>query len=397
MKKVQFSYVFGRKSKDGKGLIELRAYLEGKQKYFSSKIYVHSYEWNKNKQQIVRHPNKENLNDQLDAIIERLEKEQRRAIDYAQDFDLEIVKGMMNKVKSKTNCFTEFAFSEIKMDNGLAIGTKHAKNNTLKQLIEYNEGKPVQFDQINYSFCHEFVNHLKGKGYDLNTVHKHHKNFKAMLTMAINKGFFDKKNPLKDFKVSVPAKKIDALTKVQMIAIENLHFEEYEMKLDLFRDMFLFSCYTGLRVSDIVSLEWGHIKTKDDGIYLEKRAVKTKKNVVLPLSKLFPNAIENTTKPLNILKKYSSKETGLIFKKYSEQVYNRGLKDIAYKASITDFVLTAHIGRKTFATFIGNHTALSTWELQYLLQHSNIKTTEKYVFTDQKRVNESLDKTDWFV
>jgi integrase/recombinase XerD len=156
--------------------------------------------------------------------------------------------------------------------------------------------------------------------------------------------------------------------------------------------MFLFSCYTRLRVSDIVSLKPEHIKEKEDGVYVEKQTIEAKKNTSLPLSKLFPLPTENTTRPLKILNKYFDESKALIFKKYTDQVCNRDLKEIAFKAKITDINLTAHVGRKTFATYIGKN--LPVWELKFLLQHSNIKTTERYVRTDKKRVRESLERAD---
>lgn len=395
MKKVQFTFDYGRKQKDGKGLIELRAYQNGKQKYFSTKIYIHNHEWNKGKQQIVRHQNKDNLNDQLDGLMERLEREQRKSSDNAQMFNLETVKGLMNKEKSKTSSFYEFAEKEIDDDNNLVKGTKFSKKNTLEKIKVFNENNTINFDQINYSFCHDFINHLKGLGLEQSTIQKHHKNFKSLLELAIKKGYYTKKNPLKEIRVSVPIKKVVALSWDQVIAIEKLSFEPYESKLLLFRDMFLFSCYTGLRVSDIVTLKPEHIKHKEDGVYIEKQTVKAKKNASLPLSKLFPLQSENTTRPLKILNKYFDENKELIFKKYTDQVYNRDLKEIAFKAKIKDINLTAHVGRKTFATYIGKNSILSTWELKFLLQHSNIKTTERYVFTDEKRINESLERAEW--
>lgn len=395
MKKVQFTLDYGRKKKDGKGLIELRAYLNGKQKYFSTKIYVSPNQWNKGKQQVVRHNNKENLNEQLDALVERLEKEQRKAFDYDQAFNLETVKALMNKEGNKTDSFTEFALKEVDQDNGIIQSTKHSKLNTINKLLDFNAKKPVLFVQINYAYCHDFINYVKGLGYKPSTIKKHHKNFKSLLELAIRKGYYQKANPLKEIAVKVPVQKVVSLTKEQVRNIEELKFQPIEERLELFRDMFLFSCYTGLRVSDIMSLKNSHLKTTEEGLNLVKVSVKTKKEITLPLNKLFPIEGLDTSKPIRILDKYRDTNREYVFKQYCSQVYNRDLKTIANKARVTDLNLTAHIGRKTFATYIANNTSLSTWELKYLLQHSNIKTTEKYVQTDEKRLNESLSRTEW--
>jgi integrase len=395
MKKIQFTFVFGRKQKDGNGLIELRAYCNGKQKYFSTKIYVQPHEWSKSKQLIVRNPNKDNLNDELDSLMERLTRRQRKSLDNDEVFNLDSVKSFIKEEKIKIDSFSEFAYKEIESDNSLVKGTKHSKKNTVDKILSFNDDQTVLFEHINYSFCHEFINFLQGLKLEQSTIQKHHKNFKSLIELAIKKGCYLKRNPLKEIRVSVPFKQVVALTWEQVLEIEKLKFEPYEKKLRLFRDMFLFSCYTGLRVSDITTLKTEHIKFNDDGVYIEKQTVKTKKNAVLPLSKLFPLPNENTTRPLKILDQYYDENNELVFKKYTEQVYNRDLKEIAFKAKITDVNLTAHIGRKTFATYLGRNSMLSNWDLKHLLQHSNMKTTERYVFTDEKRINESLGKAEW--
>lgn len=44
---------------------------------------------------------------------------------------------------------------------------------------------------------------------------------------------------------------------------------------------------------------------------------------------------------------------------------------------------------KFFVIYVANYTSLSTWELKYLIQDCNIKTTKEYLQTDEKRLNES--------
>lgn len=57
-------------------------------------------------------------------------------------------------------------------------------------------------------------------------------------------------------------------------------------RFDIVKRAFLFSCFTGLRYSDMKSLLWSEIHTAADGktLYIEHRQVKTKKTVTIPLS-----------------------------------------------------------------------------------------------------------------
>ena len=52
-------------------------------------------------------------------------------------------------------------------------------------------------------------------------------------------------------------------------------------------DMFLFSCYTGLRFSDIVNIRPDNFHLIDDKLWLVYSSVKTDVNVRLPLFLLF--------------------------------------------------------------------------------------------------------------
>lgn len=395
--KVELNFVFDRKKRikkpSDKGLIELRAYLNAKTKYFSTKIEVTLNEWNDQKEKIVRHIDADSLNDDLDALISKLNKARREAEFKNQTFDLDTVKACLKSHKSKTSSFIEFAIDEINNNNAIKEVTKRSYRNTINKLKAYNDNKLILFSDLNYSFLYDFINYLNGLKLGQNTVRKHNKNIKALIEIATKKGYYDKPNPCKEIKIREQETKINALTWEQLLAIEKLSFEEYENRLRKIRDMFLFSCYTGLRVSDLISLKREYLKQTSEGLILDLFTKKVNKHAVIPLYELFPLKEEKTTRPLKILKEYLNEENDFIFPKFSDQLYNRELKEIANRAKI-DFKLTSHIGRKTFATYLPT-TGISTFTIKRLLQHSNLKTTEKYVKTDDKRVRVDLKKATW--
>ena len=57
-------------------------------------------------------------------------------------------------------------------------------------------------------------------------------------------------------------------------------------RYDIVKKAFLFSCFTGLRYSDMMTLKWSEIHTAADGktLYIEHQQVKTKNTVTIPLS-----------------------------------------------------------------------------------------------------------------
>lgn len=398
--RVEFNFVFDRKKKIkkplDKGLIELRAYHKAKTKYFSTKIEVMETEWNGQKQKIVRHGSADLLNDDLDHLYEKVTKTQRAAENNEQHFDLESVKTLLKYSGIKSDPvtdFVKFATAEVENNNGIKEVTKRSYKNTLRKIQTYTQNKPILFTDLNYTFFHDFINFLNGLSLGQNTVRKHNKNCKSLIEIAIKKGHYKKSNPCKEIKIKELETKINALTWEQMQTIEKLNFEQYETRLETIRDMFMFSCYTGLRISDLTTLKKEYLKESPGGLLLDLFTKKVNKHAVIPLYELFPIIEEKTTRPIKILKKYLKENTEHIFPKYSDQLYNRELKELGYRAKI-DFNLTSHIGRKTFATYLPN-TGTSTFTLKSLLQHSNLKTTEKYVKVDEKRVSNDLKKANW--
>jgi len=121
---------------------------------------------------------------------------------------------------------------------------------------------------------------------------------------------------------------------------------------------FLFSCFTGLRISDIKNIESEHII----GDYIVFVSEKTGK-----LQRIQMN--ESAKKFIGKQKPFNSN--------YTDEYTNRTLKDICKICGIKKRV-TYHVSRHTFATnFIisgGNVTVL-----QKLLGHSKIEDTMIYV------------------
>ena len=138
------------------------------------------------------------------------------------------------------------------------------------------------------------------------------------------------------------------------------------------RDIFLFSCYTGLRFSDIIQL------TRWNFHYIERRwwlvfsTQKTNRLIRLPLSLL------SKGKSIAIFRKYwHNKEGGLFdLSQNSNSDINKLLKKLLRKARI-DKPATFHSARHTFATLLLYKGAQIT-TVQRLLGHKSVRTTEIY-------------------
>jgi integrase len=393
---VKINLVFDRKKKAkktlDKGVIEVRAYLNAKTKYFSTGIELYPTEWNESKELVARHVDADKLNDELNLLISRINNARREADFKNEAFDLDNVKEILKSRKVKTDSFIEFALFEINNDNRIKVVTKRSKRNTISKLLKYNQSKDVLFSDLTYSFCDGFINYLTGTKLGQNTVRKHNKNMKSLIQIAINKSCYDKSNPCDKIKIKELETNQEVPTIDHIKMLEDFQFEHYENAMELIRDMFLFSCYTGLRVSDYSKLEIDFIKHTPQGVILDFITKKVKKHAVIPLYKLFPISNENTTQPLKILDKYCNQKNKYVFPNHCDQYINRELKKLSVIVGIP-IKLTSKMGRKFFATYMARKVPTPT--LKRLLQHSDIKTTEKYIHLNDKMTNEDLSIVKW--
>lgn len=141
--------------------------------------------------------------------------------------------------------------------------------------------------------------------------------------------------------------------------------------------LFLFSCFTGLRLKDIYSLKWKDLKEIEEGVYqVEIIQQKTKKVVTVPLSENALTWLPN---------RYMDGEENRIFPMPETSCAYDYLHDWAKKAGITKNV-TFHVGRHTYATMLLYYGA-DLYTVSKLLGHSNVKTTQIYakVMDETKR------------
>ena len=160
------------------------------------------------------------------------------------------------------------------------------------------------------------------------------------------------------------------------------------------KQAYLFSCFTGLRWSDVNKLRWSEVIVKqiDDNeeyfIYFEQK--KTEGIEYLPVADQAVDIIkqrkmeaeEDNNKNSYVfpcVKEFDSKNQ-LMYK-----IVNRALKKWAKEAEL-DVKLTFHTGRHTFATnVLENCPDGDLWTVSKLLGHKNINSTQIYAHVRDKK------------
>jgi bacteroides conjugative transposon integrase-like protein len=149
------------------------------------------------------------------------------------------------------------------------------------------------------------------------------------------------------------------------------------MKNDVVRRAFLFSCYTGMRHSDLMLLKWEDVRFIDGACHLSFRQRKTKGLVNIPVS------------PLAIPLLGTPKEEGIVFGGLpicSNTKY--WLCKWAEKAGIKKHV-TFHVARHTFATMMLT-LGVDLYTVSKFLGHTNIKTTQIYAKVVDKKKDDAI-------
>lgn len=388
--KVKYRVVFNRKkrlNKENKASVHIEAYWNRKTIiYIPTHVFIHESDWDKRNNRISsRHPNYIELNNNIRRKIDNIEKFELSQINYDKPFTPEILQEFLNNNYQKLD-FISFYQLELEKSAG-PKSTKACWKTTLTRLKEFKNR--IDFNEINYELIYNFDVYLKHKNLKVNSIINHHKRFKKFLKIAINKGYFEEKNnPYKNFKLRQESSGRVSLTMEEVKKIEKVELPD-SGELIAVKDMFLFSCYCGLRYSDIQNLQHEHLEiTKEDICVKLDQMVKTKEPILLPLNYLFQG------KPQVIINKYIDKKNeGYIFPRITNQAMNRLLKVIQLSAGIKK-KLTCHIGRHTFGTMIADIFG-NPFIIQKLMGHNDIDTSMIYIHNSQEVINKQLKEGNW--
>lgn len=385
---IQFSFIHNRKKKlrkDGTGLVQIKAYTAGKNKYITTNVYLSPEHWSKKQKQCVYHPNALQINAELRRQITAIENYTLNQVQKNGSITLEQLDNYLKYEDAES--FTHFWDYELKHDNVIKPNTRKGHNQSLNYWKAFRTD--VRFSELTYSTIVEFDRFLQDKGLHPNTIHGHHKRLKRYIYHAIKKDVFSGKNPYKKFTLKKVKTTRVILTDKDLLTLEQLVFEGKEYFYQPILDLFLFSCYTGLRFSDVKDLNLKQIELGLQGYTLKLKAQKTGKHLILPLHKI------HDKKPEQIIDRYQQRAQnfeGFFFPKYSNQYVNRALKEIAQRAGINK-KLTTHVARHTFATHLAAKVPLHI--LKEILQHSSIETTMVYLHLSNKMIDNALDGVQW--
>lgn len=248
-------------------------------------------------------------------------------------------------------------------------------------LFKYNESD-ILLSKLNFQFIDDFDMYLRlEKHLQHNSVIKVIQGVRKVLRDAIKHDWLEK-----DPFVHYSEKEIEVetvyLTQAELTAIETKVLPI--KRLDVVRDLFVFSCYTGYAPVDVQGLKESNLVIHSDEqqwIFTSRQKTKIKSNVLL-----LPKALE-------IISKYQDDECrkvkSLLFPSRSNQKINAYLKEIAVLCGITK-TLHHYVARHTFATTVALANGISLESLSKMMGHKRITQTQHYGKIQDQRVSEEM-------
>lgn len=289
--------------------------------------------------------------------------------------------------------------SEKKTSSSVTPKTAGRYKKSLSVLVEFMQNKynrnDIDFSELNMHFIEQYKVYLLTEhtvrtkygvkaetGIQNNMAVKYIQHLKKMVTRAISMGII-RYDPFYGYRATYDKTNPVFLTEDELKSIIKKEFST--QRLQFVKDMFIFSCFSGLAYTDMDNLRGRHIVRDSKGKYwIMKCREKTDGRSNIPI---LPVALQ-------ILEKYNGRIDELqsdkrLFHVLSNQKINEFLKEIAVLCGI-DKKLTYHAARHTFATTVTLANGVPLETVSAMLGHSSIKMTEHYARIITSKVGEDM-------
>jgi site-specific recombinase XerD len=331
------------------------------------------------------------LNAYLDTLQARIFEAHRQLLAAGELITAETIKNKFSGKTEKALCLVPIFQDHNNKIAALigeefAPGTLERYKTSLKHTIDFLQWKykvtDIDIKKIDHAFITEYEFYLRSiRKCNNNSAVKYIKNFGKVIRICISNGWLDK-NPFVNYKAKVKEVERAFLVEEEIQTIASKEFKTE--RLNQVRDIFLFSCFTGLAYIDVKKLTTANINVGIDGekwIFTNRQKTDTRSNIPL-----LPMAQE-------IIAKYSQHpqclNEGKLLPILSNQKMNEYLKEIANVCGINK-ELTFHIARHTFATTVTLTNGVPIESVSKMLGHKNLRTTQHYAKILDRKVSDDM-------
>ena len=383
-------YINRQKTKaDGKTAIFCRITIDGRNTVMATGEECLPDEWN-SRQGIT---GEKKINQRLAAFRELVEKTYAEMLTKGGVVSAELLKNRLQGVAAAPT--TLLAMSEAELQSVKAcVGRSRSegtyRNHTysdkmLREWIESKGQKEMPIDAVTEGMFEEFRFYLKKKRFTAKTVNRHLCWFSRLMYRAVSKRII-RYNPFEDATYEKEERKIRFLQKSDVAKLMALKVNDKEAEQA--RQMFLFSCFTGLAIADMERLKFSYIQTSVDGRrYIRKERQKTKVESVVPLHPIAEGILNRCQEEQAV------KEEGdvLVFPRgCSRSTINNKLSTVGLACGIRQR-LSFHMARHTFGT-LSLSAGIPIESIAKMMGHASISSTQIYAQVTDKKISEDMDK-----
>jgi len=383
---VLFFLKLDKAKKNGLVPIHARITIDGKLTQFYTKLDIEEKKW-KSGRPIGKSAEANGVNSTLNEIRARIhtlyhEMQQRDGYVTAE----RVKNAFLGKGEKTIITFFEEHNQQFNLKVGNNISTHKTYTRyelTKSRLIEFMKDKYKVSDmpirEMNPVFIENFYLHIRSN-FDCshNTAMKFIQRFRTIVIYAKNSGLITI-DPFLNYKLKYDRVEREYLNQDEIDKIYTKRF--VSQRLEQVRDMFIFSCYTGLSYIDLCGLMPENIRTMFDGnLWIVMKRHKTDVTSNIRLLDI----------PKSILKKYEGKlPNGNLLPVISNQKMNEYLKEITTVCGINKNI-TFHIARHTFATLsLGYGVPIEA--VSKMLGHTDIKTTQIYAKITDRKLSDDME------
>ncbi len=381
---------------EGEAPVYLRITVNGDVTELSTKRKYSPLKWSKKAGRAEGKTNEaKSLNAYLDVLQRKVYEIRRQLMDLDKQVTAENIKTILQggEINEQRHMLME-VFREHNDQMSALVGREYAEGTLERYETSFRHTRT--FLQWKYNkddidimgLDHEFITGYEfwlrsTRKCDHNSTIKYLSNFKKIVNRCIRNGWLQR-DPFIGFRMTKREVERTALTQAEL----NTMFEKQfpAERLNIVKDIFLFSCYTGLAYADVKKLKQSEVVMGVDGKqWLAYRRQKTDTTAKIPL---LPPAIRLMEKYLAHPETMESKR---LLPVLSNQKMNAYLKEIADICGISK-TLTYHIARHTFATTITLSNGVPIETVSKMLGHRNLRTTQHYAKILHRKISEDMEK-----
>ena len=390
-------YINRQKTKaDGNTTILCRITIDGKSTTITTGEECNPSEWNAKQGLTTNRKTKQRINE----FRELIEKTYRDILTRDGVVSVELIKNRLQGIA--TNPTTLLAMSKAELQSVKeSVGKSRAERTYLnlsysdRNLREFVEDKGVQdifITTITESLFEEYRFFLKKRGLKASTVNTNLCWLSRLMFRAVSRRII-RCNPFENTKYEKEEKRIRFLQKSDVMKLMAMSMNDKEAELA--RLMFVFSCFTGLAIVDMESLEYSHIQTAADGQkYIRKERQKTKVEFVVPLHPVAETIISHCRNAqAGNEEQQTVKEKGdsLVFQPHcSRSVMGKNLCIVGKACGIRQR-LSYHVARHTFGT-MSLSSGIPIESIAKMMGHASISSTQVYAQVTDNKISEDMDR-----